>query len=260
MLARVANGVWTHQSALLENNTVIVQGDAGLLLVDPGLTNDDFADLSNDLRALDQPVAAGFATHPHWDHVLWHADLGDVPRYAAITCVAEMQALLAQPDWKQRAAAELPEEIAAEVPLDLFGQLTALADSSVPWDGPVVRIVEHRGHAPGHSALLVEGTGALIAGDMLSDVFPPMPSFDEPSWAEDYLAGLQRLEETAAQVVIPGHGSVSREVQRRIDVDRAYIVALRDGAPISDPRIDAPKAGWEWVTDFLDYQRGRASA
>ncbi len=28
-----------------------------------------------------------FATHPHWDHVLWSRDLGDVPRYAAPAAV-----------------------------------------------------------------------------------------------------------------------------------------------------------------------------
>jgi hypothetical protein len=27
-------------------------------------------------------VVAGFSTHPHWDHLLWHPRLGDVPRYA----------------------------------------------------------------------------------------------------------------------------------------------------------------------------------
>jgi glyoxylase-like metal-dependent hydrolase (beta-lactamase superfamily II) len=146
------------------------------------------------------------------------------------------------------------------VPLDLFGQLTGVADSSVPWAGPVVRVLEHHGHAPGHAALFIEATGVLVAGDMLSDVFPPMPALGEPSWARDYLAGLQLLENAEAQVVIPGHGSVSGDVQSRIDLDRAYVVALRDGAPISDSRIDSPKPGWEWVADFLSYQRGRAGA
>ena len=35
MLTQVAEGVLVHQSELLENNTVVVQGRSGVLLVDP---------------------------------------------------------------------------------------------------------------------------------------------------------------------------------------------------------------------------------
>ena len=80
MLTQVAEGVLVHQSELLENNAVVVQGRAGVLLVDPGLTDDEMTCLASDLRELGQPVVAGFATHPDWDHVLWHAELGDAPR------------------------------------------------------------------------------------------------------------------------------------------------------------------------------------
>ena len=37
MLTQVAEGVLVHQSELLQNNTVVVQGRAGVLLVDPGI-------------------------------------------------------------------------------------------------------------------------------------------------------------------------------------------------------------------------------
>ena len=36
VLTEVAEGVLVHQSALLENNAVVVQGRAGVLLIDPG--------------------------------------------------------------------------------------------------------------------------------------------------------------------------------------------------------------------------------
>ena len=76
MLTQVAEGVLVHQSELLQNNAVVVQGRAGVLLIDPGITGSEMACLANDLRVLGQPVVAGFATHPDWDHVLWHAELG----------------------------------------------------------------------------------------------------------------------------------------------------------------------------------------
>ncbi len=38
MLTQVAEGVLVHQSELLQNNAVVVQGRAGVLLIDPGIT------------------------------------------------------------------------------------------------------------------------------------------------------------------------------------------------------------------------------
>ena len=88
VLTQVAEGVLVHQSELLQNNAVVVQGRAGVLLIDPGIQGSEMACLANDLRELGQPVVAGFSTHPDWDHVLWYAELGEAPRYGTARCAA----------------------------------------------------------------------------------------------------------------------------------------------------------------------------
>jgi glyoxylase-like metal-dependent hydrolase (beta-lactamase superfamily II) len=263
MLTQVAEGVLTHQSELLQNNTVVVQGRAGVLLIDAGITGSEMACLASDLRVLGQPVVAGFSTHPDWDHVLWHAELGEAPRYGTARCGDFLRDLRSDADWKARAAEGLPPEIAEDIPLDLFGLITGLPaeTAEIPWDGPRVRIIEHPAHAPGHAALLVEERGVLAAGDMLSDVFIPMlddfNGTNDP--LEDYLVGLRLLEGVAddVDVLVPGHGSVGRadQVRARIELDRAYLHALRDGHAPDDPRIGpSAKPGWEWVSDIHDGQ------
>jgi glyoxylase-like metal-dependent hydrolase (beta-lactamase superfamily II) len=259
MLRSVAEGVWTHQSALLENNAVVVQGESGALVVDPGLTASEMACLAGDLRGLGHGVVAGFATHPDWDHVLWHPELGDAPRYGTARCAAVMAAFRSDPDWKARAAEALPPEIAEEVPLDLFGRITALPVGAVqiPWEGPRVQVIELPAHAPGHAALFVEERGVLIAGDMLSDVL--VPNLDVLNDTNDpiaeYLVGLQRLEDVAAEadVVVPGHGSAggAEALRARIELDREYVLALAAGRVPGDLRVGATaKPGWEWTTDI----------
>ena len=259
MLTQVAEGVLVHQSELLQNNAVVVQGRAGVLLVDPGIQGSEMACLANDLRELGQPVVAGFATHPDWDHVLWHAELGEAPRYGTARCAAFMRDLLSNADWKARVAEGLPPEIADDIPLDLFGLITGLPDGTaqIPWDGPQVRMIEHPAHAPGHAALFIEEPRVLVAGDMLSDVFIPMlddwTGTNDP--IEDYLMGLRLLEGVAddVDVLIPGHGSVggADQAHARIEQDRAYVQALRDGRDPDDPRIGpSAKPGWEWVSDI----------
>jgi glyoxylase-like metal-dependent hydrolase (beta-lactamase superfamily II) len=262
MLNHVAQGVLVHQSELIQNNAVVVQGRSGVLLVDPGLTDAEMTCLANDLRELGQPVVAGFATHPDWDHVLWHSELGEAPRYGTAACAAFMRDLRSNEDWQARVTEGLPPEIADEIPLDPFGLITGLPaeTSHIPWDGPKVRIIEHPAHAEGHAALVIEERGVLVAGDMLSDLFVPMLHMSTANPIEDYLVGLQRLEDVVddVDVVIPGHGSVGTgdQVRARIKLDRAYVHALRDGhSPHGDPRVGpSPKPGWEWVSDVHEGQ------
>jgi glyoxylase-like metal-dependent hydrolase (beta-lactamase superfamily II) len=263
MLTQVAEGVLVHQSELIQNNAVVVEGRAGVLLVDPGLTSDEMTCLAQDLSEAGRPVVAGFATHPDWDHVLWHPALGDAPRFGTARCADFMRDVRSQVDWQARVTEGLPPEIADEVPLDLFGLITGLAIGAdrLPWDGPPVRIIEHPAHAPGHAALLVEERGVLVAGDMLSDVLVPMLD-DSADPIEDYLAGLRLLEVVAddVTVVVPGHGSVggTGQARARIEQDRAYVHALRDGRTPDDPRLGASaKPGWEWVNDVHDGQARR---
>jgi glyoxylase-like metal-dependent hydrolase (beta-lactamase superfamily II) len=238
-----------------------VHGRAGVLLIDPGITGDEMACLANDLRELRRPVVAGFATHPDWDHVLWHAELGEAPRYGTARCAAFMRDLLSNADWKARVAEGLPPEIADEIPLELFGLITGLPAETarLPWDGPPVRIIEHPAHAQGHAALLIEECGVLVAGDMLSDILVPFPDLDAAAPIEDYLAGLRLLEGVAdgVDVLIPGHGSVggADQVRARIELDRAYVHALRDGRAPDDPRIgQSATFGQDWLPGVAAWQ------
>jgi glyoxylase-like metal-dependent hydrolase (beta-lactamase superfamily II) len=256
VLRQVAEGVLIHESEFMQSNAVVVQGRAGLLLIDPGVTGYEITCLANDLRELGWPVVAGFSTHPHWDHLLWHARLGAAPRYGTARCAATVRDRLSDAGAKARIAALIPPDIAEQVPLDLLGLITDLPAemAQIPWDGPQVRIIEHQAHAPGHAALLIEERGVLVAGDMLSDVLIPMLDLnDTADPIEDYLAALRLLEGVAGDVdvLVPGHGSIggADQVHARIDQDRAYVHALRDARVLSDPRVGpSAKSGWEWVS------------
>jgi len=254
MLRQVAEGVLIHESEFIQSNAVVVQGQAGMLLIDPGITADEMAAIADDIRELGQPVVAGFSTHPHWDHLLWHAEFGEGPRYGTARCAADIRSFLLDADWKEQIAEELPPEI--EVPLDLLGRITGLPTETtqIPWNGPRIRIIEHQAHAPGHAALLIEERGVLVAGDMLSDVLTPMLDLSAVDPIADYLAALRLLEGVTrdVDVFVPGHGSVGGvdQLHSRIEQDRAYVHALRDGHALDDPRIGpSAKPGWEWVSD-----------
>jgi glyoxylase-like metal-dependent hydrolase (beta-lactamase superfamily II) len=224
------------------------------LLIDPGVRGDEMTCLANDLRELGQPVVAGFSTHPHWDHLLWHPSLGAAPRYGTARCAATVRDRLSDAGAKARIAGMIPPDIVDQVPLDLLGLITGLPAETarIPWDGPQVRIVEHQAHAPGHAALLIEESGVLIAGDLLSDVLIPLLDLnDTADPIEDHLAALRLIEGVAGDVdvLVPGHGSVggADQVRARIDQDRAYVLALRDADVLSDPRLGPSATFGDWL-------------
>jgi glyoxylase-like metal-dependent hydrolase (beta-lactamase superfamily II) len=255
VLRQVAAGVLVHESEFCRSNAVVVQGRAGALLIDAGVLGDEMVCLANDLSDLGQTVVAGFSTHPHWDHLLWHASLGAAPRYGTARCAATVRDRLSDAGAKARVAGLIPPDLVERVPLDLLGLITGLpaGTARIPWDGPQIRIIEHQGHAAGHAALVIEECGVLVAGDMLSDVLMPMLDLSGTADPiEDYLAALRLLEDVApdVDVVVPGHGSIggADQVRARIEQDRAYVQALRGAEVVSDPRV-GPSAtyGKDWL-------------
>ena len=242
MLNQVADGVWVRQSEWVLSNATAVRGKAGLVLVDPGIDGADLSELADDVERLGIPVVAGFSTHPHWDHLLWHTRFGDVPRYATL---AGAQAA--------RAGRERGQEMAAQsapgIPLDLLGLVTPLPADGGPVPG---EIIEHQAHAIGHAAVLLADRGVLLAGDMLSDVLIPILDARRPGQVGAYETALDRLDEAArhVEVLVPGHGAVAQGagVAARLAADHAYIDALRRGEDAADPRLGPDTAyGQYWL-------------
>jgi glyoxylase-like metal-dependent hydrolase (beta-lactamase superfamily II) len=238
MLTEVADGVWVRQSEWVWTNSIVVRGDDGLILIDPGINGAELDELADDLDRLGIPVVAGFSTHPHWDHLLWHPRFGDVPRYA--TAAGAQRATEARERGQAMAA-----ESASGIPLELVALVTPLPADGGPVPG---ELIEHQAHATGHAAILLANRRVLLAGDMLSDVLIPLFDASQPDQLSAYEAALDLLAEAAGQVdvVVPGHGAVAEgsEVASRLTADRAYIEALRRG---EDP-VDARLADADWLS------------
>ena len=157
-LTEISAGVFVATSDLyVTNSTVVSDGSGGCLVVDPAVTVPDVAGLAADLRSMSLRPLFGFATHPHWDHVLWSSELGDGPRFASPLTVATAE----------RERAGLIESVQDSAPghdLELFGRLTPLDQpDAIPWHGPAAVVVTHQGHAPGHSAVFFPDSGTLAA-------------------------------------------------------------------------------------------------
>jgi hydroxyacylglutathione hydrolase len=238
----VAPGVFVATAELYVTTTTVIAGaDGGCLVIDPAVTVAELDALASWLSGHGLRPAAGWSTHPHWDHVLWSGSLGDAVRYATPRAVAA-------------AARELPSLVAdmkEDAPghdLALFARLTPLAEPEIPWRGPRAVVLAHDAHAPGHGAVFLPDTGVLVAGDMCSDIEIPLlgtePAEDGPFGR--YRHGLRVLADVpGVRVVVPGHGHAgdAAEFRRRIAADYAYLDAVQAGRDVPDERL-AVAAPW----------------
>lgn len=228
----VADGVLVAHSRLYATTTTVVRdADGAALLVDPSWTPEELADTAADLAELGVRVTAGFATHAHHDHVLWHPDLGDVPRYASGDTVAlATRERLA--NLNALGPAFQPDLLA------LVGRLS-LGDNGFR---PGLELITHAAHSAGHTALWWPERGVLLAGDMLSDREIPLAT--ETGLAA-YRTGLDLLLPAVrlASVLVPGHGSPTTDPSARWDADDAYLTALLHGRDFDDPRMQHPETG-----------------
>lgn len=242
-------------------STLVAGDDRTCLVVDPGVTVADLAGLADAVEARGWRVAAGFSTHPHWDHVLWTARLGDAPRWATPRACAvahdTRDAILRDTD------TDAPGHDHA-----LTGRLAALPDGAadLPWSGPRAIALPHRAHCPGSAALVLPELGVMCAGDLLSDREVPLLDLDSPDPVGDHVAALDVVERAIAdhdvRVVIPGHGSVTDAAGAlaRAECDRAYLRALMLGGPVVDARLADPWVAAQHERQLLWARGGRPPA
>jgi glyoxylase-like metal-dependent hydrolase (beta-lactamase superfamily II) len=240
-------GVLVATSDMWMTNTTVVVAGSRCLVIDAGLLPGELRALEDELAARGLRVEAGISTHAHWDHVLWSAGLGDAPRFATRKTIETLaRSRQTMVDDQIRGAGS---RWYARWDMELVARLTEIPGGAreVSWSGPTAVLVEHDGHAPGHSAVHFPDLGVLAAADMLSDVEVPGLDWEQPNQPTSYQAGLDTLAAIdGVRVVIPGHGRVGDggALKTRLEADRRYLEALVEGHPVDDSRL----TGWPPMT------------
>ncbi|GEK19642.1 hypothetical protein CXY01_01620 [Cellulomonas xylanilytica] len=193
--------------------------------------------LAATIRARGWTPVAVWSTHAHWDHVLDGPGLAHLPRWSAGVPGTDRETLAAERD----ADPELARSGEPAAPVGAVAtQYPARSPGVLDWPGPTVQVLVHAAHSRPATALFLPGSGVLVAGDLLSDVEIPLLDLSAEDPVGDHVRALDLLEATGADVVVPGHGHVGRDLDRRLAADRAYLAGLVAGVPATDPRADLP--------------------
>jgi glyoxylase-like metal-dependent hydrolase (beta-lactamase superfamily II) len=215
------------QSAIYRTNGLVLRGEGGVLLVDPGVLPGELEDIAAFVADFGEPAL--FFSHSHWDHVLGRLFWPDAR-------------LVAHRSFHETLKRELPavRRRVAELSDEFYLAWPGVVDAWAPdervgeqhewmWHGRRYMALHAAGHAPDQVVLHVPGDRLLFAADMLSDLEIPFLG----GACEEYLDSLARVralvESGAVDTLVPGHGVPARglaEIERRLDRDGAYLAEL----------------------------------
>jgi glyoxylase-like metal-dependent hydrolase (beta-lactamase superfamily II) len=130
MLNQVADGVWVRQSEWVWSNAIVVRGEGGLILVDPGIDGSDLNQLADDVDRLGIPVPGEIVEHQA--HAIGHAAvlLADRGVLLAGDMLSDVLIPLLDPRRHDQLAAY-------ETALDRLGEAARYIDVLIPGHGAV---------------------------------------------------------------------------------------------------------------------------
>lgn len=258
----VGDRVWLSRRSWCDVGTVLVGGEAGLVLVDPHGSTAAGRAVVQDVRRLGAgDVVAVVDTHWHFDHTFGVAAVleayGAVPVHAHEVALAELEAGAEGVRAHHEASPDDPhcaEVLATEVVLPTH----TFSSAAVLDLGDRVLELLHpgRGHTGGDLVVRVPDADVLLAGDLVEE--SGHPSYGPDSWplewprALDLVLGLL----TPATVVVPGHGApVDRDfVQEQRAAIGVVAETVRDAAGRGVPVSQAlASASWPYPVEELEH-------
>jgi glyoxylase-like metal-dependent hydrolase (beta-lactamase superfamily II) len=182
----VADRVWVARYEAYDVNVTVVEGEAGLVVVDTHGSVEEGRSVLADLRRLsERPLVTIVNTHAHFDHTFGNPaflEEGPVPVLA-----------------HESAAADSPEDVRADT---TFSSVTSidLGDRAVELVHP------GRGHTGGDLVVRVGDADVLLAGDLVEE--SGHPAYGEDSFPLEWPWSLDLVLELVGPdtVVVPGHG------------------------------------------------------
>lgn len=224
-MIQLSPNLWVIQSSIYAMNSAIWLHNGAACLVDPGVLPDEIETIATWLEARGAQSHYLVLTHGHWDHFL------GVQRFPGVPVVAHAGYW---PEMGKRKAGSLaflirnhliPPDGSFDVP---HPELLIHEAMTLHLGDLAIRLLPTPGHAPDHLSLYEAASGALVAGDILSDA--EMPSVMDSLVA--YERSLTMLTAYAVRVLVPGHGQATAdqaEIERRFCRERDYLAGLRAG-------------------------------
>ncbi len=251
--------VFTSPDDQFWNNSVIVEGEHQVMLVDAQLTKTSAVRLLQEIKETKKPLSIIYITHEHADHFLGLEVFREAyPRVRIIANSAVVDRVnKVYPEkidkWKKILGSGATSHVVAIEKFD---------GNFIEFENATIEILKNiQGDTDENTMLWIPGQRILIAGDVLFNDMHVYTAETDTKARGKWLNSLNKIRELKPSIVIPGHSKVGAplDASTAVDFTENYLLVFEEElkkAKDSDSLINAMKERFPSADFLLALDRG----
>jgi glyoxylase-like metal-dependent hydrolase (beta-lactamase superfamily II) len=251
--------VFTSPDDQFSVNSVIVEGDHEVMLVDAQLTKTSAEKVLQKIKETEKPLSIIYITHEHADHFLGLEVFKGA--YPAVTIIAT-SAVVDRINKVYREKLDKWQRILGSGASSQVVEISKFDGSYIDFEGSRIQVIKDiQGDTDQNTMLWIPGQRILIAGDVLFDDIHVYTAETDSNARAKWLDTLRRVRELKPSVVIPGHSKAGAalDVSTAVNFTERYVLAFNEELKTAkDPEglINAMKEKFPSAGLLLALERG----
>jgi glyoxylase-like metal-dependent hydrolase (beta-lactamase superfamily II) len=256
---RIAVKVFTSPDDQFSVNSVIIEGDHEVMLVDAQLTKTCSEKVLQEIKKTRKPLSIIYITHEHADHFLGLDVFKEA--YPGVTIIATTQ-VVNRINKVYRERLDKWQKLLGVGASSQIVEISKFDGSYIDFESSKIQIIrEIQGDTDQNSMLWIPGERILVAGDVLFDDIHLYTAETDSKSRVKWLDTLRKVRALDPLVVVPGHSKAgaSLDPSTSIDFTERYLLAFEeelDKAKDAQGLIDAMKARFPSAGLLLALERG----
>src|SRR5580704_58643 len=240
-------------------NSVIIEGEHEVMLVDAQLTKTNAERVLEEIKETKKPLSIVYITHEHAEHFLGLEVFKEA--YPGVRIIAS-SAVVDRIEMVYQEKIDKWKKILGSCATSHAVAISRFDGNSIEFEGAKIEVLKNiQGDTDENTMLWIPGQRILIAGDVLFNDMHVYTAETDGKARGKWLNSLQRIRELKPSVVIPGHSKVGAplDVSTALDFTENYLLVFEEelrNAKDADSLINAMKEKFPSADLLLAIERG----
>jgi glyoxylase-like metal-dependent hydrolase (beta-lactamase superfamily II) len=251
--------VFTSPDDQFWTNSVIIEGEHEVMLVDAQLTRTSAEKVLQQIKATKKPLSVIYITHEHADHFLGLEVLKEA--YPRVRIIAN-SAVVDRINTVYRDKIDKWKKILGSGATSHAVAIEKFDGDSINFESSKIEVLKNiQGDTDENTMLWIPGQRILIAGDVLFNNMHVYTAETDSTARGRWLNSLQKIRELKPSVVVPGHSKVGAplDASTAVDFTENYLLVFEEElkkAKDADSLINTMKQRFPSADLLLAIERG----
>ena len=240
-------------------NSVIIEGEHEVMLVDAQLTKNSAERVLQEINATKKPLSIIYITHEHADHFLGLEVFKEA--YPGVRIIAN-SAVVDRINKVYQEKIDKWKKILGSGATSRVVTISKFDANSIEFEGSKIEVLKNiQGDTDENTMLWIPGQRILISGDVLFNDLHIYTAETDSKARGEWLNSINKIRELKPSVVIPGHSKVGAplDASTAVDFTENYLLVFEEElkkAKDPDSLINAMKGKFPSADLLLAIERG----